>query len=871
MNSTHPPPGGKQPILTRFSPANPCPVCGTGSKGCSATADGLHLCRGEPADPAGWRQLSKREDAAGFRHYRRPDERADEPRPTFTPPKADTAAKDWTAEAERHAKRMDADARAELAAALKLPADALAALPLIGTNGRTSGGRTFTVPECDGTGRIVGLNQRFADGSKKVLKGGHRGLTIPAGWRDRPGPVFVVEGASDTLAMTHAGLSCVGRPSNSGGADHLAALLTGWPAERGIVVCGENDAKPDGTHPGRAGAVSVAERLAAALRRPVVWALPPAGAKDAREWLTSADRGEASCPDRGAELAAALLAAAMPIDPPAADPPPVSVRNWPDPPAEEAYHGLAGRIVRTLGPHSEADPVALLVQTLILFGSVVGRGPHFAVEGDKHFTNQFAALVGPTAAGRKGTSFGRVRSVFTELDADWLDRRIVSGTSSGEGLLWAVRDPITKRERVNAGRGCPPTFADVEADPGEPDKRAVVYEPEFAGVLKQTERQGNTASVVLRQLWDGREVVQTLTKNNPAKATAAHVSMIGHITPEELARYLTATETANGFANRFLFACVRRSKCLPDGGTPPAGALPPLRAALAAAVAFARGVGEVTRHSSACGLWHGVYPILTGERAGLSGALSARAAPHVLRLALLYALLDHSPDIRPVHLMAGIALWDYCERSVGFLFGDRTGNPVADEVRDLLRDAPNGLTRSELVAALGRHQFGDKLTAALVTLEGAGLARREKVDTGGRPAERWFAATRTTTASPLMTTARRLFAECPKCDGSDRSDESPAPPEDPPPPFGRNGRFHRTPAGQPAPADPPAVWDDVDQFFTVMTRAGWKWPRVVRWLNKEHAAALPPDAVFFAVGVEHRRNAVDHLRALPPSGKGGAK
>jgi hypothetical protein len=66
-----------------------------------------------------------------------------------------------------------------------------------------------------------------------------------------------------------------------------------------------------------------------------------------------------------------------------------------------------------------------------------------------------------------------------------------------------------------------------------------VYEPEFANVLKHTERQGNTLSVILRQAWDGTGAIRALTKNSPARATGAHVSMIGHITAEELRRYLT--------------------------------------------------------------------------------------------------------------------------------------------------------------------------------------------------------------------------------------------------------------------------------------------------------------------------------------------
>ena len=70
---------------------------------------------------------------------------------------------------------------------------------------------------------------------------------------------------------------------------------------------------------------------------------------------------------------------------------------WPDPPAEEAFHGLAGRIVRTIEPASEADPAALLVQTLVAFGNVIGKAAWFTVEGDRHHGNEFVVLVGQTS------------------------------------------------------------------------------------------------------------------------------------------------------------------------------------------------------------------------------------------------------------------------------------------------------------------------------------------------------------------------------------------------------------------------------------------------------------------------------------------
>jgi hypothetical protein len=98
------------------------------------------------------------------------------------------------------------------------------------------------------------------------------------------------------------------------------------------------------------------------------------------------------------------------------------------------------------------------------------------------------------------------------------------------------------------------------------DKRLMVVQDEFASVLKIMGREGNNLSPLLRSAWDGA-ILRTLVKNNPLKATSAHIGMIGHITRPELLKYLSETESHNGFANRLLFACVKRSKCLPEGGS----------------------------------------------------------------------------------------------------------------------------------------------------------------------------------------------------------------------------------------------------------------------------------------------------------------
>lgn len=266
----------------------------------------------------------------------------------------------------------------------------------------------------------------------------------------------------------------------------------------------------------------------------------------------------------------------------------------------------------------------------------------------------------------------------------------------------------------------------------------LVYEPEFANVLKQSERQGNTLSAVLRQAWD-TDSLRTLTKNSPAKATGAHISIIGHITSEELHRYLTATESANGFANRFFWVAVQRSKLLPFGGQPDPRLLKDIQGRLGNAIASARPLGEIRRTEEADEMWAEVYPRLSSDRPGLAGCLLGRAEAHTMRLALIYALLDKKDAIGAEHLMAALALWDYAERSVLYVFGDSLGNPLADDLLQMIRRSPNGVTRTEITNYLGRSAPSDAINHALALLLRGGLARFERQESGGRPTERWLA------------------------------------------------------------------------------------------------------------------------------------
>jgi len=301
-------------------------------------------------------------------------------------------------------------------------------------------------------------------------------------------------------------------------------------------------------------------------------------------------------------------------------------------------------------------------------------------------------------------------------------------------VIWHGRDPIPSLEKNRAD------------DPGVPDKRLCILESEFAQTLKVMNRPGNTLSPVLRNAWDGHEVLETLTKTKPARATGAHISVFGHITLDELHRHLTTTEAGAGFANRFLWHCARRSKMLPRGGRVPVDALEQVTTAVAGAVEYAREVDELDFDEEANELWCGLYPQLGSGRFGLFGAVTARAEPQVIRLGCIYALMNRSNVVRAQHLRAGLAVWKYCEDSARYIFGDLLGDPDADEIRRaLLLNPDEGLTRTEIRNLFQRNRRAEDINRALSVLEAYGLARRQDEHSGGRPTERWISTEGPTT------------------------------------------------------------------------------------------------------------------------------
>ena len=369
---------------------------------------------------------------------------------------------------------------------------------------------------------------------------------------------------------------------------------------------------------------------------------------DVYDWV----KGEGHSLEEVLALAeAALLPLGMP--PPAVPKEPEGIVA-PPPMDERAYHGLAGEIVAALAPVSESNLEAILVNVLVAFGVAVGRRAHTLAGLTRHYLNEYALLIGQSGLG-KGGWWDPVVELFRRAYPEMVSQGLLSGLSSAEGLITAVRDKTVKRTAVKYKGKLTGDYEEEVEDWGGDDKRKLCVETEFGGTLINMARSGNTLSALLRKAWESGDLATT-TKF-PLKASGAHIGMVAHVTPDDLHQHLTPYEMANGLMNRFLIVHLTRRQLLPHGGRPVG--LSPLVALLHQVLAHSVTLSLIDREPEANYMWEQVYGPLVEHRDGVAGKVIQRRRAHVLRLSATYAAFDGLPKVNTEHLMEALAVWQF--------------------------------------------------------------------------------------------------------------------------------------------------------------------------------------------------------------------
>lgn len=374
------------------------------------------------------------------------------------------------------------------------------------------------------------------------------------------------------------------------------------------------------------------------------------------------------------------------------------------------FSGFLGRAVRTLIPHSEADPVGILASLLSAFSAAIDNGPRVHYGTQTQTLSVWTVLVGNTGQGRKGTATRAALDIVRTALPDWSKAAILEGCpQSGPAYVSALAD-------MNG--------------------TALMLEEEFADLLKVSARYKSMGKA-LRRSWEGASV-SNRTKEAVIQVDAPHVAIVGNVTPTEWATSIGKADKAGGTLNRFLPLYVERSKKIKlaeqISADDWAALIRPLAREFRQAVTTARNIDEVTVMPAALALWDDklseLIDWLSIGREAME-QFAARAADYVWRLSALYALADRRDEINTGDLEAAVGLVAYMCDSVQHLTPELSGGQSQESLALKIEQFVKGAGEEGVPATLLYRKFS--LRASELQAAVAGLATIEVTKSqGGR-------------------------------------------------------------------------------------------------------------------------------------------
>lgn len=335
----------------------------------------------------------------------------------------------------------------------------------------------------------------------------------------------------------------------------------------------------------------------------------------------------------------------------------------------DAFYGIAGQLANEVSAIDGVSKEAILMQFLICIGNLCGQKFYYFIGGKKIYPSDFLILCGSTGSSKKGTSFSDVKWFFDKYWPEFTHSRLKTGVNSGEGLINCIRDKIISIEKDKTGKEI-----EVIKDQGALSKIVLFLEPELSRLLKAGKREGSTVTETIRNAWD-QVPLEINTSQRSIRSTDYNVSLIAHITPNELKSLVTDIDSSNGFLNRFLF-------CLAGNAEPKVFPEPfekvrfSFSTELVTLISFINSIESevIDLDESARVYYEDIYKEYFYKPESEISDLIGRNIPHLLKMAMLYAILDRSPFIKTEHLKASKALIDFSENSIRYIFKDKIYN-----------------------------------------------------------------------------------------------------------------------------------------------------------------------------------------------------
>jgi hypothetical protein len=389
---------------------------------------------------------------------------------------------------------------------------------------------------------------------------------------------------------------------------------------------------------------------------------------------------------------------------------------------EAAMPGWIGEIVRAVCENSEVNPAAVLVSVLLNFAAMIDA-PYIEYDGTKHHCRTNAVIIGQSSKSWKATSDAAVKRIFDGMPNQ--AQNIQSYMLTGESLIYAVGDgahPLKNRHRNQ-----------LATAPGVSNKCLLFQEQEFRSALANAKRPGNSLSQIISGFFDYGCAKQVM-KSGEISATGAHVVILARTCCLDYSLLRNDVQQSNGFASHFLWILFDRINLVPRPKSMPDSEVIRFRNIITECIQAANGLTEVKMSKPAAMLWSDIYPYLTHDVPGVTGAVLSRLEIHTIRIALIYALAAGRKKIQTQDLNAAYALVQYARESALYIFKGEANDNIKGKILCALHTAANQeMSRTEISSKVfNRNVDSDVIKDALNEMEKMNLIEVKKVSGTGR-------------------------------------------------------------------------------------------------------------------------------------------
>jgi hypothetical protein len=363
---------------------------------------------------------------------------------------------------------------------------------------------------------------------------------------------------------------------------------------------------------------------------------------------------------------------------------------------EEAFTGFFRRYRDLVEPCTEAPPVYHWVTFLTMVGLLLGRSVFIRFPFPL-YPNFYSLLIGRTGIDRKSTAMKcGDREILQRIPNNIVH---VKGALSSEGIY-----EVLAKQR---------------------DTRLLLYCDEMRSFLNISNRQG-TADIIprLNTLYDCPDS-DDLTRSRAQSIQIDHpfVSFIAGTPKEWLTDAIGGGEIMGGFVNRFLPVEGMSNKSIPFPKPADDQTAKQLAAELTKIIDQCTNLPvELEWSAGANGMYEKFYDAWHQRQSSLStetAAITNRIPNHVVKIAMVYSILDGRSEITDHAIATAIQIGDYLERTAISIFAD-TGLSKQGRVEQMIisRLKSNGgiMEYRKLQRALGGKTDAESFNRAIRNL-----------------------------------------------------------------------------------------------------------------------------------------------------------